>query len=65
ETEKVTHIVLQSMNSLKHLWDCSEKTVNPGIDTLNLRFGAICYYLWDRSNQENTLFYKKILIDKS
>jgi len=34
------------------------RLLNSGIQRLNLRFGAICYHLWHRSNQENTLLSK-------
>ena len=34
------------------------RLLNSGIMRLNLRFGAICYHLWHRSNQENTLLSK-------
>jgi glycosyltransferase involved in cell wall biosynthesis len=34
------------------------RLLNSGKKRLNLRFGAICYHLWHRSNQENTLLSK-------
>ena len=34
------------------------RLLNSGIQRLNLRFGAICYHLWHRSNQENALLLK-------
>jgi glycosyltransferase involved in cell wall biosynthesis len=34
------------------------RLLNAGIHRLNLRFGAICYHLWHKSNQENALLTK-------
>ena len=34
------------------------RLLNSGIERMNLRFGAICYHLWHRSNQENALLMK-------
>jgi glycosyltransferase involved in cell wall biosynthesis len=34
------------------------RLLNAGIHRLNLRFGAVCYHLWHRSNHENRLLSK-------